>query len=66
MRRGVKAAEQIGARYEAALLNYEIARHLPDSDPTKATHCAAALSLFEALGAARMVAKLQTVELILL
>jgi hypothetical protein len=59
--RGLTAAEQIGTRYECALLHFEIARHLPKGALARKQHLAEAKQHFEELGAVTMLTRANSV-----
>ena len=49
---GLQHAEQLGMLYDQGMIHYEIARHLPVTEPTRFNHIAQAMNLFEEVNAA--------------
>jgi tetratricopeptide (TPR) repeat protein/tRNA A-37 threonylcarbamoyl transferase component Bud32 len=50
--KGLAEAERLQMPYKAALIHYEIGRHLPETDPAHQTHLKQAQAVFDQMGAA--------------
>jgi class 3 adenylate cyclase/tetratricopeptide (TPR) repeat protein len=58
-RSALATAEALAMPYESGVAHYELGRHLPPSDTDRATHLQAAHEIFEALGAAPAVRRVE-------
>jgi tetratricopeptide (TPR) repeat protein len=60
--KSLTAAERLQMPFESGLAHYEIGRHLPANDPARQSHLQKAAEIFERLGAAYHLARVNSVQ----